>query len=393
MKLPKRFRFAGQYTGVKKNASKRDLTLIVSDRDANAVGMFTTNKVCAAPVQVCRERLPSSNIRAIVVNSGNANACTGEQGLRDAKQMTASVASGLSVDAKQVLVCSTGVIGRPLPMDKVLKGIEELLPKISAEPASFDEAAQGIMTTDTRTKTTFRQITVDGKEIRIAGFAKGAAMIGPNMATMLAFLLTDAEASPALLGPIIRRAVDRSFHAISVEGHTSTNDSVILLANGASGQSAEPVRDEFAKAIEEAAIELAVGLVDDAEEVTHRLTIDVTGTRTEEEARKVAKAVADSPLVKTAVFGNDPNWGRICSAAGYAGIEFAEKDLSLRVNGTLLYDHGVPTKFDANAESARMKENFEVHIELMFELGQASCRFWSTDLSTGYVRFNAEYTT
>ena len=393
MKLPKGFRFAGQYSGVKKNATKRDLSLIVSDRDASGVGMFTTNRVCAAPVQVCRERLPSSKIRAIVVNSGNANACTGEQGLLDAKEMTATTASGLKVDTTQVLVCSTGVIGRPMPMDKVRTGIEELVPKLSSENSAFEDAANGILTTDTRIKTTFRQIKVGAKEIRIAGFAKGAAMIGPNMATMLAFLITDADAPPEVLAPIIRRAVDRSFHAISVEGHTSTNDSVILLANGASGQSIETVRDEFAHAIEEAAIELAIAIVDDGEEATHRLTIDVVGTRTEEEAQRIAKAVADSPLVKTAVFGNDPNWGRICSAAGYAGVEFAEKDLSLRVNGTLLYDHGMPTAFDAKTESDLMKANREVRIELTFELGKASCRFWSTDLSTGYVRFNAEYTT
>lgn len=393
MNLPTGFRFAGHYSSVKKNPNKRDLALILSDRDASAVGMFTTNRVCAAPVQVCRSRLPSSQVRAVIINSGNANACTGEQGLRDAEEMTSLVAGKIGASAEQVLVCSTGIIGRPMPMEKICAGIDAVVPKAAADVASFEEAAQGILTTDTRIKTTFKSLNVDGGVIRIAGFAKGAAMIGPNMATMLAFILTDADTSGEDLKPIIQRAVDRSFHSISVEGHTSTNDSVLLLANGASGHSIRGCADEFAKAIEEACIELAIGLIDDAEEATHRLTIDVTGTRTEEEARQVAKTVADSALVKTAVFGNDPNWGRICSAAGYAGIEFAEHDLSLRVNGTVLYQHGAPTTFDADAESARMKASRDVHIELIFELGKASCRFWSTDLSTGYVRFNAEYTT
>jgi glutamate N-acetyltransferase/amino-acid N-acetyltransferase len=393
MNLPLGFRFAGDFAGVKKNASKKDLALVVSDVDATAVGMFTTNKVCAAPVQVCRDRLPTSRARAIIINSGNANACTGQQGLADAKEMTSLVARAIAVDSSQVLVCSTGVIGRPLPMDKIRTGMESILPKLGDDLDAFEAATHGIMTTDTRPKSSARTIRTPQGEIHIIGFAKGAAMIGPNMATMLAFILTDASAPADELAGHLRRAVDRSFHCISVEGHTSTNDSVLLLANGASGVSASAAGSLFAEALDEVAMDLAMAIVDDAEEATHRLTIDVRGTRTEEEARRIAKAVADSPLVKTAVFGNDPNWGRICSAAGYCGVEFAETDLSLRVNGTLLYDHGMPTSFDAVAEHERMKAKREVDIELILELGQARCRFWSCDLSTGYVRFNAEYTT
>jgi glutamate N-acetyltransferase/amino-acid N-acetyltransferase len=393
MNLPHGFRFGGLFAGVKKNTSKRDLSLVVSDVDATAVGMFTTNKVCAAPVQVCRDRLPTARARAIIINSGNANACTGQKGLADAKEMTSIVARGLAIDASQVLVCSTGVIGRPLPMEKIRPGIESLIPTIADDEQSFHATTQGIMTTDTRPKASSRTIKTPEGEIRIIGFAKGAAMIGPNMATMLAFILTDAVAPADELTNHIKRAVDRSFHSISVEGHTSTNDSVILLANGVSGASANKAGKAFADALDEVAMDLAMAIVDDAEEATHRLTIDVVGTRTEAEARLIAKAVADSPLVKTAVFGNDPNWGRICSAAGYSGVEFVETDLSLRVNGVLLYDHGMPTSFDPVAEHDRMKAKREVDIELIFELGTARCRFWSCDLSTGYVRFNAEYTT
>jgi glutamate N-acetyltransferase/amino-acid N-acetyltransferase len=393
MDLPHGFRFAGHACGIKKNAAKKDLALIVSDIDAVACGMFTTNKVCAAPVQLCRDRLPTKRARAIIINSGNANACTGDQGLADAKEMTSLVARGLDIDAAQVLVCSTGVIGRPMPMEKLRAGINSIVPMAHDDPAAFEAATLGIMTTDTRPKTAHRTIRTSAGEIRIVGFAKGAAMIGPNMATMLAFILTDAVASADELAVHLRRAVDRSFHSISVEGHTSTNDSVILFANGAGGASIRADETAFAQALDEVAIELAIAIIDDAEEATHRLNITVRGTRTESEARLIAKAVADSPLVKTAVFGNDPNWGRICSAAGYSGVEFAENQLSLKVNGTLLYDHGIPTPFDPVAEHERMKNKREVDIELLFDLGSQGCRFWTCDLSTGYVRFNAEYTT
>jgi glutamate N-acetyltransferase/amino-acid N-acetyltransferase len=393
MDLPIGFRFAGHYCGVKRNPNKRDLALAVSDRPASAVGVFTTNRVCAAPVQVCRALLPSESVRAVVVNSGNANACTGEGGLADAREMCARVAEALGVGPEQVLVCSTGVIGRRLPMEKIREGIDAIAGRARADRESFQEAAEGILTTDTRTKIAARTVETASGTIRVAGFAKGAAMIAPNMATMLAFVLTDAAASPEELAPLLRFAVDESFHAISVEGHQSTNDSVLLLANGAGGSPIAGDRDAFARALRDVCVELAVAIVDDAEEATHRMTIDVVGARTVEEARRVARTVADSPLVKTAIFGNDPNWGRICSAAGYSGVEFEEKDLSLRVNGTLLYDRGAPTNFDGAAESAKMKASREVVIELLFDLGEARTRFWSCDLTTGYVRFNAEYTT
>lgn len=391
--LPLGFRFAGVYTGVKKNPNKRDMALVVSDPPAAAVGLFTTNRVCAAPVRVCRERVPMSDLQAIVINSGNANACTGDPGVENARAMCRQVADKLGCLERQVLVCSTGVIGRPLPMEQIAAGIEKIVGLATDEPDSFEAAAAGILTTDTKTKIAFASVQTPNGWIRLVGFAKGAAMIGPNMATMLAFILTDAVATPEELAPLLRGAVDVSFHSISVEGHQSTNDTVLLAANGASGAPIGNRVREFADALRDVCTQLAVAIVDDAEEASHRITIDVVGTRTDEEARRIAKTVADSALVKTAIYGNDPNWGRICSAAGYAGVDFEESDMSLKVNGTLLYDRGTPTNFDGPAESARMKAQRDVHIELVFSLGTAKGRFWTCDLTEGYVRFNAEYTT
>jgi glutamate N-acetyltransferase/amino-acid N-acetyltransferase len=370
------------------------MTLLISDGPATAVGVFTTNKVCAAPVQVDRKRVPSTTMRGIVVNSGNANACTGEQGIRDAEEMTAILAKEIGCSKDDALVCSTGIIGRPLPMEKIREGIGAAFQQLDTSDEAFDAAAHGIMTTDTCIKTAARTVKLSKGEVRIVGLCKGAAMIGPNMATMLGFVLTDAKAPPEILDPVLRAAVDKSFHCISVEGHMSTNDTVLLLANGASGVAVSGADAKlFEAAVAEVCMELAQAIARDAEEASHLLIIDVQGTATDADARKVAKTVADSALVKTAVFGNDPNWGRICSAAGYAGIDFKEEDLSLRVNGTLLYDKGAPTNFDGPAESAKMKANRDVHIELVFTLGKGHCRFWTCDLTDGYVRFNADYTT
>ncbi|MFO0947328.1 MAG: bifunctional glutamate N-acetyltransferase/amino-acid acetyltransferase ArgJ [Planctomycetota bacterium] len=391
--LAKGYRFAGVSAGIKKSA-KRDVAVLVSDSPATAVGMFTTNRVCAAPVQCCRRRLPSTKIRGIVINSGNANACTGEQGLANAERMTELLAKQVGCSKDDILVCSTGIIGRPLPMEKVESGISDAFTALSASEEGFESAANGILTTDTGPKTSCREVKLSGGKVVVQGMAKGAAMIGPNMATMLAFVCTDAKVETPILQTVLKEAVDQSFHCISVEGHTSTNDSVLLLANGASGvEVTSNDRQAFAEAVAEVCMDLAKEIARDAEEASHLIVIDVTGTRTNAEARLVAKTVADSALVKTAIYGNDPNWGRICSAAGYAGIEFAEKDLSLRVNGTLLYDQGTPTDFDAPTESAKMKASRDTHVELTFGLGQGRCRFWTCDLTVGYVRFNADYTT
>ena len=387
--VPLGWRFAGVHAGFKSNADAADLALILSDRPASGVGMFTTNRVCAAPVQVSRSRLPSKAICGVVINSGNANACTGEQGLRDAEAMCRFAAQAVDVDDKAFLVCSTGVIGRPMRMEIVPSAVKQAVSKLGRTPTDVHAAVHAILTTDTCSKTSRR--TLAGGKVNVFGFAKGAAMIGPNMATMLAFVVTDAVCDPEALGPVLRSAVDASFHAISVEGHTSTNDTVLLLANGASGVT--PGRGELQTAVAEVCMDLAQAIIRDSEGATKFVTIDVTGAPDDAAARTIAKTIADSALVKSALFGNDPNWGRICSAAGYAGVPFEERDLSLVVNGSLLYDRGTPTRFDKAAESARLAAGREVHLELRFTLGDGKCRFWTSDLSYDYVRLNAEYTT
>lgn len=392
--VPVGYRMGSVACGIKLS-QKRDVTLLVSDRAATAVGVFTSNRVCAAPVRASRGRLPSRDIRAIVVNSGNANACTGPQGELDAEQMTAILGERLGCPAAQVLVASTGIIGHPLPMSKVRAGIDGAFQNLGSDADHVHLAAQGIMTTDTYPKIAFREISLPTGNARVLGLAKGAAMIGPNMATMLAFVLTDVVADPALLDGLLRHAVDESFHCVSVEGHTSTNDSVYLLANGGSGASLGDARTQmaFAEAVTDVCSALAQEIADDAEGASHVVTIDVTGTARAEDARRIAKAIANSALVKTALCGNDPNWGRVVSAAGYAGVAFAEADVSLRINGHLLYDRGTPLPFDKAAVSAHMAQQRAIHIDLQFTLGSERCRFWTCDLTAEYVRINSEYTT
>ncbi|HMP60227.1 MAG TPA: bifunctional glutamate N-acetyltransferase/amino-acid acetyltransferase ArgJ [Gemmatales bacterium] len=389
------FRYAGVHAGLRPDPTRRDVALIVSDRPAAAAGVFTQNRVCAAPVQVSRRRVPSAQARGIVICSGNANACTGLQGLADAELMSQVLAEFLDVPAESILVASTGVIGRPLPMPTVVAGIRQAQAQLAADGAAFDAAAHAIMTTDTRIKTAHRTVSEESGVYRLSGLAKGAAMIGPHMATMLAFLMTDAAVPAAELQAILTRAVARSFTCISVEGPMSPNDTGLLRANGAAG--APPLAGgelcRFEAAVTDVATALAQAIVDDAEGASHVLTLEVEGLPTEAAARQVAKVVAESALVKTAIFGHDPNWGRIVSAAGYAGIPFREEDLSLWLGGTLLYDRGQPVAFDAAKLSAEMKANREISARLLFTLGPARCRFWTCDLTPEYVRLNADYTT
>jgi len=392
--LPGGFRFAGVACGIRADEPGRlDLALLVSDRPAAAAGVFTQNRVCAAPVRVCRSRLPSTHVRGIVICSGNANACTGQKGIEDAERMTSAAAASLGHAADEWLVASTGVIGRPLPMEKINPGIAHAATQLGSDAAALERAARAILTTDTRIKVASRTIAVAGGEFRLIGFAKGAAMIGPNMATMLAFVFSDAPVGSADLARFAPAAAQQSFNVVSVEGHTSTNDFLIFLANG----SGAPLVGTDLKTFEEAATsicaELARAIAADAEGATHLITIDVEGTRTEDEARKIAKAVADSPLVKTAFFGADPNWGRIVSAAGYAGVDFEEADLSLWLGDYLLYDRGRPLPFDAAVVSAFIKDNREITARLLFTLGSARATFYTCDLTYDYVRLNADYTT
>jgi len=393
-RLPQGYRAAGVYSGVKRSSDKLDLSLIVSDRPAVAAGVFTQNLVVGAPVNLCRERTPSDSIQAVVINSGVANACTGAQGEQDALSMAAKVAEVCDYVDQQVLVMSTGVIGELLPMDKINPGIEAAAKRLSGDEAALVDAARGMMTTDSCHKVCTREVNLD-RSVWVTGIAKGAAMIGPNMATMLSVVMTDAAISMADAQSGLKDAVDESFNCISVDGHMSTSDTVLLLANGAADGEILTGKDlsKFQATLVEVCEYLAQSIPADGEGATHLVTIEVHGCRTREEAVKIARTVADSPLVKTAVAGNDPNWGRIVSAAGYAGISFDPAKVSLLVNGTLLYEQGTPVAFDAAAASASMKANRDTNIVLLFEQGEASARFWTTDLTAEYVRLNADYHT
>lgn len=392
--LPQGFRAAGIHCGIKKNQSKLDLALFVSDLPATAAGVFTQNQVCGAPVKVSRERVPAEAARAVVINSGIANAATGERGIEDARWMTGCIAAELECPNEAVLVCSTGVIGNYLPRAQLAAGLISIAQQLDATPAAFLAGATGMMTTDTVPKQSVRDVSVAGGSVRVSGAAKGAAMIGPNMATMLAVVMTDADLSPEAADGILRHAVDRSFNSISVEGHTSTSDSVILLANGASGTGELNPEDiaAVASAVDQVCLELAQAIIRDAEGAEHFVTVHARGFASAADAREVCRTVCNDALVKTAVTGNDPNWGRIVSACGRTPVKLTEQNLSLRINGTRIYEAGAPTDFDASAVSATMATG-EVLIEIDSDLGDCSARFWTSDLTQEYVRLNSEYTT
>ncbi|HKB01183.1 MAG TPA: bifunctional glutamate N-acetyltransferase/amino-acid acetyltransferase ArgJ [Gemmataceae bacterium] len=390
MFLPKGYRFAGVHSGLRANEPGRlDLALVVSDTLAAAAGVFTQNRVAAAPIHLCKERLPTADARGFVVCSGNANACTGEQGMADARRMANLAAAQIGCRPEQMLVASTGVIGRLLPMAVFETGIPAAAKQLGSNSAHFAAAATAILTTDTRTKTASRQV---GPHV-VAGFAKGAAMIGPNMATMLGFVLTDAAARPDDLQGLLRSAVADTFNCISVEGHTSTNDTVLILANGSGPPLSGNTLAEFGTAVKDLCADLARAIAADAEGANHLVTIDVEGCRSDAEAKQVAKTIAESALVKTAIYGADPNWGRFVSAAGYSGVEFAEADLTVWMGPFELYRAGAPLPFDPKAASAYLKDNREISLRLKFTLGSGKCRFYTCDLTTEYVRLNADYTT
>jgi glutamate N-acetyltransferase/amino-acid N-acetyltransferase len=391
--VPAGFRAAGVRAGIKPSGAP-DLAVFIAERPCAAAGLFTTNRVAAAPVKWCRAIVPSDRVRAVVVNAGNANAATGAAGLADARRMAEAAAQRIGCEAAQVLIASTGVIGRPLPMDRVEAGIDAAVREADAQPESFDAASRAIMTTDTRPKLVARTVETASGPAVVLGIAKGAAMIGPNLATMLAFVLTDARVGPGTLQGILSEAVDESFHCLTVEGHTSTNDTVLLLASG--GDRPALAGDDLAKvaqAVRAVCIELARAIADDAEGASHRVTIEVAGCRDRDEAMRIARSIAEDALVKTAIAGADPNWGRIASAAGHAGVPFDEAEMSLSLNGHELYRAGAPLPFDEAAVSADLRGRRDTLIRLTFTRGDAAARFWTCDLTTEYVRLNADYTT
>ena len=393
--LPAGFRAAGIHAGLKRNPTREDVSLFVSDRPATAAGVYTTNLVYAAPVAYDRARTPGEGFRVIVVNSGNANACTGPRGLADAEAMAAAAAHSVGAAASEVLVLSTGIIGEFLPMPTVLAGIGQAAELLGDDQRSLVSAARGMMTTDTRPKLCGSTFTAGDRTISVAGVAKGAAMVGPRMATMLGIVLTDAPLAADDGQRLLRQACEETFNCVSVDGHTSTNDTVLLLANAAAGGPCLEGSDleEFGRLLTETCRTLAREIADDGEGATHVIRIDVTGASSRDAAREIARAVADSPLVKTAVSGADPNWGRIVSAAGYAGVPFEADRLTLHVNGTLLFTGGAPVAFDAIAVSTSIRENRETEIRLDVGDGPGTIRFYSSDLTAEYVHLNADYHT
>ena len=393
--LPRGFRLAGVKAGIKHDASREDVTLVASDLPATAAGVYTTNLVFAAPVAYDRALTPGRGFRGIVINSGNANACTGARGLADARAMAAEAGRGLGVMGDEVLVLSTGIIGEFLPMPTVTAGIAAAAERLAADDAAALAAARGMMTTDTRPKLAGAAFEADGSRYTLFAMAKGAAMIGPRMATMLAVVLIDAALEPAEAQRLLAEATEETFNCVSVDGHMSTNDTVLLLANGAVGGGTLHGEGLAAcgRTLREACGHLAREMADDGEGATHVIRIEVEGCRDREEARRIARTIADSPLVKTAVHGADPNWGRIVSAAGYSGVAFDPAAVTLRLNGTLLFDDGAPVAFDAEAVSASIRDRRETLIQVSVGAGPGRVRFFSSDLTADYVRLNADYHT
>ena len=389
---PRGFRAAGVSAGIKASGNP-DLMLLVADAPAQVAAVFTTNKVIAAPVVVSREHIARSGglARAVVVNSGCANACTGDAGMRDAREMTAETARLVGCPVEQVLVSSTGVIGVALPMDKVRSGLPAAFKALGADQGPA--AARAIMTTDLSPKESAARISIGGREATIGGMCKGAGMIEPMMATMLGFVTTDASVPPALLARALREAVDQTFNAITVDGDSSTNDCVLLLASGASGAAVDEASyATFVEGLTAVCRELALAIVRGGEGATKLVTVNVTGAASSAEARKAAKVIANSLLVKTAIHGGDPNWGRLICAAGRAGVAFDASRAAVTMGSLVLFKDGQPHDELAPAAAEYLK-GADLTVGVDLGSGSASSTVWTCDLSAEYVRINADYRT
>jgi glutamate N-acetyltransferase / amino-acid N-acetyltransferase len=389
---PRGFVASGVCAGIKEQG--KDIALVFSETPAVAAALFTTNVVKAAPVLVSKARASSGVARAVVANSGNANACTGEQGMRDALAMAAAAAKALRIPEEEVFVASTGIIGHHLPMDKIAPGIQRAVDTLSHDGGVT--ASYAIMTTDTKPKEASVEALIGGVPVRIGAMAKGVGMLCPNVATMLAFIATDAVIGSDALRECLMASAEVSFNSLTVDGDTSTNDSVFMLANGQAGNPRiEPGTrnfDIFREALDFVTIALAKQIAADGEGATKSIEIMVRGTDTFDSARRIAKSIANSPLVKTAMFGNDPNWGRIMMAAGKAGVDFDPHAANLYFGDNPLVCGGEPVAFDESAmhELLRMPE-VKVLLEVGSGPGQATV--WTCDFSYDYVKINAEYHT
>jgi glutamate N-acetyltransferase/amino-acid N-acetyltransferase len=384
------FEAAGVAAGLKKK-NKKDLGLIFSKVPANVAGVFTRNQVKAAPVILDKERIKSGVCQAIIVNSGNANCCTGEQGIRDAETMASLSASKLGISEDLVLVASTGVIGEPLPIEKVKTAIPDLVG--SLQPGGIHDLAESIMTTDTVPKIVSAQGVVEGKSFIVTGVAKGAGMIRPDLATMLCFVFTDVSATSNILKESLVSAVDQSFNRITIDGDTSTNDTVLLMANGLSGAVIEKPGDKaiFQKIIDRIFLDLAKQLVRDGEGVTKLVEITVQGAASNSDAKKVADTVAHSPLVKTAFFGEDANWGRIIGAVGRAGVDVNPDRIDLYFDNVQMVKAGMSCGKDVEVEATKVLKKSEFTVTVNLNMGQGFGSMITCDFSVDYVKINADY--
>ena len=390
MHLPRGFLYAGAACGIK-STPVEDISLVSCPQGAVAAGVYTQNLVYSPAVAFDRARTPLNDCRAVVTNSGNANTCTGERGVRDNAEMAQLAALATGDSQAAALVMSTGIIGEYLPMEKVRQGIAAAGKQLAPGEEAFLQAARGILTTDRGVKIASR--SCQGSSI--AAMAKGAGMIGPRMATMLSLITTDATLNVRDAQSALRQAVDRSFNRIRVEGHMSTSDTVLLLASGASG--APPIQgdclESFTAELTGLCVEVAKMIPDDGEGASHLIEVHVEGAEAEEEAIQIARSIVDSPLVRAGIAGNDPNWGRIISAAGYAGPWFDVQALTLRLNDILLYERGAPVAFDHAAAHQSLQQNRVARIDLQVGAGPGQAVLWGSDLTVEYVRFNSEYHT
>lgn len=392
----KGFRAAGVAAGIKYK-DRADVALLVADAPCAAAAVFTTNKVAAAPVMYDRKVVKAGRIQAIVANSGCANACTGERGMLDAERTAAAVAETLGIDPKLVLVASTGVIGHPLPMDRLISGIGAANKALGKSSEHSLAAAKAIMTTDTKPKQAAVTTTIDGKKVTVAGMCKGSGMIEPNLATMLGFITTDAAVSPAMLRRALALAVAKSFNRLVVDGDESTNDSVFLLASGEAknapithgGADFEALR----AALEDVCISLTRQMAADGEGATKFVTVTVKGAKSEKDAARAARAIAKSPLAKTSWFGRDPNWGRVLAAVGYSGSEVSDSLAEVFYDRVWAYKKGKVADAKQLAKLAKVleKPSFEVIVDL--HLGSGESSIYTCDFSLDYVHINADYTT
>jgi glutamate N-acetyltransferase/amino-acid N-acetyltransferase len=393
MDIPKGFQFAGLNCGIKPN--NLDLCLIASDAPCVAAGVYTQNLVRAACIDWNREITPTETARAVVINSGNANACTGQQGAADCQVMARTVSARLRCEAHQVCVLSTGVIGKFLPMDRVIAGIDNVSRAMGSSQRHFLDAADAILTTDNARKIGSTTFVLDGQPGKLVGMAKGAGMIGPNMATMLAVIVTDIRLTAATADKLLRKAVNHSFNRISVEGHTSTNDAVIFLCSneGTMIEAESRQAHEFSELLDAFCLELAKKIPSDGEGATKLIEINVSGTGTNAQADRVARTIAASALVKTAVTGCDPNWGRVISAVGYASVEIDLSNCSLMINGQKVFESGRPLPFDERSVSDSMAKNAQTVFDVCLGHGSGSATHWTSNLTTHYVTLNSKYRT